>query len=257
MTDFILLALGAALPSAVLILWFYNKDKARPEPLRLIFKSVMLGFLGTIPAVIIELLLEGAAEFLGGFFSASPGFSRGSFGTLARVVWTSFVTAALVEEGIKLFCVKIFLYKKAAFDEVMDGIVYAVCVSLGFAFAENILYGLSDRGALVFRAFTAVPMHAAAAGIMGYWLGMAKRQADPKTARAFIAKGFSFAVLTHGFYDFFLFLVGAFPPIALPSVFLSMLVLIIGLAHLGRLVKKAKASDDISAALHRQDPPAF
>jgi len=246
MNDLILLIVGAAVPSIVLILWFYNKDKARPEPLRLIFKCVLLGFLGTIPAIVLELLLEGAGSFLNAFAFGSKGVP----GELFRVAWMSFVTAALVEEGIKLFCVKTFLYKKAAFDEVMDGIVYAVCVSLGFAFAENILYGLSDRGSLVFRAFTAVPMHAAAAGIMGYWIGIAKRQTDPKLGKAAIAKGFCLAVLIHGFYDFFLFLGEAFPSVALPGVFCAIIVLVFGLVHLGRLIKKAKAVDDVAAILH-------
>ncbi len=251
MSDFIWLIAGAAIPSIVLMLWFYNKDKSRPEPLRLVFKSVLLGFLGTVPAIFLELLLEGAGNFLLGSSSFLPILLADLF----RVAWTSFVTAALVEEGIKLFCIKTFLYKKAAFDEVMDGIVYAVCVSLGFAFAENILYGLSDRGTLVLRAFTAVPMHAAAAGIMGYWIGMAKRQVDAKISKSLVGKGFGVAVLFHGSYDFFLFASAAFPLLALPCVVLAITVLLLGLLHLGSLVKKAKAVDDVLAALHSQSLP--
>lgn len=188
MFDLVILVAGAALPSIVLIVLFYRADRARPEPVGLIGKSVLFGFLATIPAIALELVVDMPAARL-------PG--------LLGVAWTAFVTAALVEEGVKYFFLKRYLLTNPAFDEVMDGIVYAACVSLGFAFAENLLYGASGGLVLVFRAFTAVPMHAAATGIMGFWLGMSKRSADPAEAAAMRRKGFLTAWAIHGLYDFF------------------------------------------------------
>ena len=225
MTDLIILIAGAALPSAALIVWFYRKDRARPEPLGMIWKSVALGFLGAGLAIPIELFVDIPAGFLPRPFS---------------ILWTAFLTAAFVEEGVKFFFLKRSIYRSGHFDEVMDGIVYAVCVSLGFAFAENLLYGAASRLALILRAFTAVPMHAAATGIMGYWLGLAKRETDARRAAALSARGFWAAVAVHGLYDFFLFAGD------LASLF-ALAVLGVSLRRLSGYVREAAVIDEAAA----------
>jgi RsiW-degrading membrane proteinase PrsW (M82 family) len=133
---------------------------------------------------------------------------------------------------------KRWLSRLAAFDEIMDGIVYAVCLSLGFAFAENIMYGLGDGTALILRAFTAVPLHATATGIMGYWFGMARR--NPAQAAAMMRKGLLVAVLVHGLYDFFLFT-------GTVLAFGALVVLALAFSHLMALVRLAQAADDLHA----------
>ena len=52
----------------------------------------------------------------------------------------AFLLAAIPEEFFKLLTVLIFVYKKPAFDEPYDGIIYGAVASLGFATLENILY---------------------------------------------------------------------------------------------------------------------
>ena len=229
MLDVAILLAGAALPSLVIIIRFYRMDRARPEPLGLIGRSVLYGFLAAAPAIAIELVVDLPAAFLPRPLS---------------IVWTAFLTAALVEEGVKYFFLKRYLFRNPHFDEVMDGILYAVCISLGFAFAENILYGLGDTAALVLRAFTAVPMHAAATGIMGFWLGMAKRCPDPLEAGRFSRRGFLTALLVHGFYDLFLFAGG---PIAL----VSLAVLAFASLRLKKLAAEALRIDAIGAESDR------
>ena len=88
--------------------------------------------------------------------------------------------AGLVEEYLKLTVVRLTAYRAPAFDEVMDGVVYTVVAGMGFACLENVLYvmGGSLATALV-RAFTAVPLHAVASGLMGYSLGRARFAASP------------------------------------------------------------------------------
>ena len=226
MLDLVTLVAGAGLPALVLVVWFYRMDRARPEPLGLVGKSVLLGFLSAVPAVAIEMVVDLPA-------GALPG--------ILGIAWTSFVTAALVEEGVKLFFLKRFALRHPAFDELMDGIVYAVCVSLGFAFAENLLYGLGDRSVLVLRAFTAVPMHAFASGAMGYWLGAARRERDPGRSRRLTLRGLRQAVLIHGMYDFFLFTGSAL-------ALLSLAVLAGAGLYVRRLVRQARAADDAVAA---------
>jgi protease PrsW len=227
MSDLLILMAGAALPSLLIIIWFYRMDRLRPEPVGLIGRSVLFGFLAAAPAIAIELVVDLPASALP--FPLS-------------IIWTAFITAALVEEGVKYFFLKRYLYANKHFDEVMDGILYAVCVSLGFAFAENILYGLGDRNALLLRAFTAVPMHAAATGIMGYYLGLAKRSGPGPESKALARRGFWAAVAIHGFYDVFLF-TGSM------LAFAALFVLAFALRHLRSLVKEALRIDRVDDAL--------
>lgn len=225
MIDLAVLVGGAGLPSVILIFLFVRADRARPEPVGLIGRSVFYGFLATIPAIGLELVAEIPGSHL-----------QGTLG----VLWTSFITAALVEEGVKYFFLKRYLLKNAAFDEVMDGILYAVCVSLGFAFAENLMYGLNGGWILIFRAFTAVPMHAAATGVMGFWLGVSKRATSAADAAAVRKKGFVSAVLIHGFYDFFL-LSGSMLAIG------GIITLLVSARILRGYLRQAKAIDDADA----------
>jgi len=90
------------------------------------------------------------------------------------------------------------------FNEPIDGIVYGVTVSLGFATLENIYYvflvGYEDPLAVAYlRAFSAIPGHALDGVFMGYFF----------MKYAFIKKGdnlfFAFIVpfVLHGCYNLF------------------------------------------------------
>jgi len=78
-------------------------------------------------------------------------------------------------------------------------------VSLGFAAFENVIYVMEGGlGVAIMRMFTAVPMHAAFAVIMGYYIGLSKYyKGNARTEKSL--KGLLYAVLLHGFYDFVLF----------------------------------------------------
>lgn len=233
MVDLAFSILLAALPALLLLAWFRHQDRARPEPVGLLGRSVLYGFVATVPAAGLELL----------FLRFGPSGPR-----LLAAAFDAFVVAGLVEEGVKYFFVRRYLYRRSEFDERMDGILYAACVSLGFAFAENILYGYADRAVLFFRAFTAVPMHAAVSGILGYWIGRAKLEGSrvnsrlaPGTeldgaGRPRALRGLWEAVLFHGAYDFFLFTRSAWALMAVP-------VLLAAIIRLIFLVADAKRRD--------------
>ena len=116
----------------------------------------------------------------------------------------AFVVVALVEEFSKYIIVRYYAQPKKAFNEPFDGIVYAVMVSMGFAFTENILYvmegGLSTA---LLRAFTAVPAHATFGILMGFFIGKAKFS---NKKWLYNLSGLLLAMIFHGAYDFFLFL---------------------------------------------------
>ena len=98
----------------------------------------------------------------------------------------------------------------------MDGIVYAVCIGLAFAAAENIRYVLAAMDLIpmytteyvyatgVVRALTAVPGHFGFAVIMGYFYSFYLFSKYRKTM--YLALAFIVPVLFHGLYDFFAFM---------------------------------------------------
>ena len=55
--------------------------------------------------------------------------------------WSAAIVAPLTEEGAKgLFVLLLLWFRRRVIDGVLDGIVYAGLVGVGFAFTENILY---------------------------------------------------------------------------------------------------------------------
>lgn len=216
-------ALSAA-PAALLLWYFYRLDAARPEPLGLIGKSFLLGFLAVGPAAGVEILLQGALPL-----------PRGPLGAALE----AFLVAAAVEESAKFLFVRRYLDRRPEFDERSDGVIYTIAVSLGFALVENFLYGYTDYLVLLFRAFTAVPLHAVASGIMGYYLGLAKLGDLPETRgspASLRARGLGAAVFVHGLYDFFLLLGGLWSLLVLP-------LLAGGWIVLARLYRRALSAD--------------
>ena len=178
--------LFAIFPPLLIAYYIYQKDKYEKEPKSLIIKSFLFGCLGIIPAIFLE------------------AFAEGMFASLFLYV---FIGIALVEEGVKYFFLKKYLFNKPDFNEPMDGIVYAVMISLGFATVENIAYVLNNEGqemnVALMRMFTAIPLHAACGVILGYFVGLAKF-ADNKNILLY--KGLFFATLVHGLYNYFIFL---------------------------------------------------
>ena len=177
----------AIAPPLLIAYYIYKKDKYDVEPRKLIVKSFLFGCLSIIPAIILEII-----------------FNESLFSSLFIYVM---VGIALIEEGLKYFFLKRYLFNKAEFNEPLDGIVYAVMISMGFATVENIAYVYGHQGqeiqVAILRMFTALPLHAVCGVIMGYYVGMAKFNANKKFL---LVKGLGLAVLIHGVYDYFLFL---------------------------------------------------
>ena len=112
----------AAGPVAPLIACFVWLDRYEPEPRSLLLLG--LGW-GAFVATSSALLLQIAGEFA---FEAPRTFSGA-------------VVAPLTEEAAKgLFILLLLWFRRHELDGILDGIVYAGMVGIGFAFTENILY---------------------------------------------------------------------------------------------------------------------
>lgn len=155
-----IIILAALLPAILLWLYIWKMDTQK-EPTYLLLKAVAWGIAISIPVSIVE----GGLEYL---LFGEDGKPTNLVGTTAL----AFVVAALTEESFKLWALWLVLRKNPYFDEHFDGIVYAVCVGLGFAAFENVMYVFGNDDWLstaVLRAFLAVPGHYAFAILMGYY----------------------------------------------------------------------------------------
>ena len=185
----IVIILGAALLPAILLFLYIWKKDAKPEPTSLLIKAVLWGVAICVPVAVVE---SGISAVLFG-----DGGPTDVIGTMIQ----AFFVAAVPEELAKLLALWIVLRKNPYFDEHFDGIVYAVCVGLGFAAIENIFYVLGSEDWMevaIARALLAVPGHYAFAVLMGYYYSV-YHFVNPSMKNALLVL---FApVLVHGIYD--------------------------------------------------------
>lgn len=185
-----LLALAIA-PGLAICLFIYVKDKYNREPLGLLILSFFVGVLAILPAVIVQLTLTKPVEGLMGE------------GMLYTAVF-AYLIVGLSEEASKFLGLRFIPYRRRAFDDPFDGIVYAVMVSMGFATLENIGYVLQHGlGTGILRMFLSVPAHATFGVLMGYHVGLAKF--DPANRKKYMTLAIFWPVVFHGTFDFFLF----------------------------------------------------
>ncbi len=199
-----IILLTALLPIAILIYYIYHKDKRSPEPTKQLVKAFLYGILSVPLSLCISIPL--------GLIGAYPAEAT----TVTGSISTAFFGAAIPEEIAKLIMLWLFLKKNPYFDEKMDGIVYAVCVSLGFAALENVMYLFSNAETFISvgiaRALFAVPGHFCFGILMGYYYSLAKfySKATERNKVLILAA----PVLAHGIYDSILFIINVTPAIS-------------------------------------------
>lgn len=184
----LILLVVALLPAIVLWCYIWKQDP-QPEPTNWLVKAALYGATICILVALVETLIDNA------IFGGEPS-------TLIGTTIQAFFVAALPEETFKLLALWLILRKNPYFDENFDGIVYAVCVGLGFAAIENVGYVLSEEenwlGVAIARALLAVPGHYAFAVLMGYYYSLYHFvDRSPRTAACILLV----PVLAHGVYD--------------------------------------------------------
>jgi RsiW-degrading membrane proteinase PrsW (M82 family) len=188
--QYIAIALAPGIAICIFILY---KDIYNREPRLNLFVSFILGCLAIIPAIIFETVFEKTVER-----------------SLTGVAVFAWCIVAFSEEFSKFLGLRFYSYRQRSFDEPLDGIVYSVMVSMGFATLENLLYVLNyaqmGRGMEVGiqRMFLSVPAHASFGVVMGYFAGKAKF--NSRRSFLLLLTGLLIAIFFHGTFDFFLFI---------------------------------------------------
>ena len=181
----------ALLPAIILLFYTYQQDKMQREPVKLIVKGFLFGCLSVFVS----------------FFISVPSLNLGLFPEEINSFWDAFrqafFGAAIPEETAKLLCLWLFLRKNPYFDERMDGIVYAVCVGMGFAAFENVEYlfaaGTDWVTTGIGRSLTAIPGHFGFAVLMGYYFSL--NHFDKYRSPGAGLRMWLYPVLAHGIYD--------------------------------------------------------
>ncbi len=173
------------LPSLIILRFFYKRD-LYPESRKVLLKTFGLGFILAIPVLAITSPLAPLVWKI-----ENPMF--------AAMYWSLFC-AAIPEEFFKFLILTRYCVKTSTFNKPMDGIVYGVTASLGFATIESMMY-ISRVGwtAAIPRALTAVPAHACFGVVMGYFISQEHFNNKKKFSIGF---GLLVAIFLHALYDY-------------------------------------------------------
>src|SRR3989338_9800172 len=195
--NIILIALG--LTPSLVWLYFFSKKDCHPEPKNLVAQTFLMGIIISPLAVLLQLGFTQLGSMATGF---SP----------AEIQNTSsfFLWAAVVEEIIKLYAIRMLIMRSPEFDEPIDAMIYMITAGLGFAAMENILvmFRVFPDGTQVTLAtwalrFTgATLLHALSSGLLGYFLAMSWFFQDHR--KKLVVIGFIMATIFHFTFNTFL-----------------------------------------------------
>jgi RsiW-degrading membrane proteinase PrsW (M82 family) len=187
----------AAIPVVPLVASYLWLDRYEPEPRSLLVLG--LGW-GALVATSIALVLQALDAFVLGDQQSTTGV----------------VVAPLTEEAAKgLFIVLLLVYRRQELDGILDGIVYAGMVGIGFAFTENILYLASaymgDNGAkgglesavglFIVRCLFSPFAHPLFTAFTGIGVGIAVSTRSRTAGLLAVAGGYALAVCAHGLWN--------------------------------------------------------
>jgi protease PrsW len=202
--NIIVIVVPILLPVLFWTAYHYYKDRHQPEP---------------ILNLVFCLLLGVAASYLGKFMYVALetiNLRLDPYELAATNLWQLLAYAVFIiggiEETAKLVPFLIFAIRFKAFDENLDGIIYASFIALGYAAMENLHYlQFLTPNEAVYRGFAGPMVHILFASIWGYHIGIARLAGKPLLLVSFLAV--TIAAILHGFYDF---IVIALPVSALP-----------------------------------------
>ena len=180
-------------PIAFWAMFHYYKDRYRPEP---VLNLILLYVLGVAAGHLCPYAYAGL-DWFGLRFDAYELAASNPPGLLLYAL----TVIGLLEELVKFVPFWLVGMRLHAFDEPVDGIIYASFVALGFATAENFAYlSTTDGWPAVARALATPIVHCLFASIWGYTCSRARMSGKPLLPAAFV--GLVIAAAAHGLYDF-------------------------------------------------------
>lgn len=188
----------AFLPAPFYLLLFLWIDRFDPEP----SWALALAFAwGGLFSIIVSFIIN---TLFGSIVAAFVGEPTG-------VTLSAIVSAPLIEETSKgLGVLLIFLFLRKEFDGILDGIVYAGIVGLGFATVENVLYyggtflesGVGSLPAIaLLRGVLSPFIHSLFTAMTGIGCGIARESHRPGIRIILPILGWGLAVFLHSMWN--------------------------------------------------------
>ncbi|WP_053956510.1 PrsW family intramembrane metalloprotease [Inediibacterium massiliense] len=228
----------AVSPGIALALGIYLTDRYDKEPTSLLLKAFILGALSVIPTAFVEGILQRFNIFSGVFAAA----------------YTAFIVAGFTEEFFKRAVVLKTAYHHEAFDEKLDGIVYATFAALGFATVENVMYVVfrfaTNPYVGLYRGILSVPAHMLFGITMGYYLSLSKFAMHEGIRKNYLRKSLLLPVILHGIFDFILM-----SKIPILMIFLVPFVIYLWVINLRRLNEYTHESRSIYKNMKNKKEP--
>ncbi len=220
-----ILILPILLPVIFWAIYHYYKDRHQPEPILNLFVCFILG----IGAAFLSKMMYQAIGLLGLRYDALMLAESSLTGLFAYAV----LIIGGIEETAKFIPFVVVALRFKAFDEKLDGIIYASFIALGYAAVENYIYlDYLTQGEAILRGFAGPLVHIMFSSTWGYMVGKAYLEGRNLLLLSYLA--LTVSALLHGVYDF---IVLAFPEL-LP--FSALLILAIWLWRM-RLIARLHA----------------
>ena len=227
----------------ILVLWI---DRYESEPFWMLATAF---FWGALVATFFAFLLNTA----GGILVSALLSDRRAGETFSLVI-----SAPIVEEsGKAAILVLFYFFKKDEFDGVIDGIVYAALVALGFAMTENIMYygkaalGGTGQLSLIFflRGALAPFSHPLFTSMTGIGLGLARQSTNLAVKLTTPVLGFLMAIFLHSIWNGSAALFGGggflltYILLMVPAFMILLVVIGIALYREGKVVREFLLTD--------------
>lgn len=173
-------------------------DRYDPEPWYALVGSILWG--GTV-----------CVAFAGIINTTLGAIGTNVMGPAGGEVMMAVFSAPIFEEALKgLGVFGVFFFLRREFDGVVDGIIYACFVALGFAAVENVTYYASSAlnagstgltGTFILRGVLSPWIHPLFTSMTGIGLGVAREATKPSTKLLAPFTGYAAAVFLHALWN--------------------------------------------------------
>src|SRR6267143_2740640 len=238
----------------VLVLWI---DRYEAEPFWMLATAF---FWGALVAVFFAYLINTASGLI---VTALTNDVR------AGAAFGAVISAPIVEESAKALILFIFFFfKKDEFDGVIDGIVYAAMVGLGFAMTENIQYygrAVMQAGGggltiiFIIRGALAPFSHPMFTSLTGIGLGLARQSRNTLVKIIAPIFGLLAAISMHSIWNGSADIFGpagfilTYLLIMVPAFFIMFVVIALALRREGQIVREFLTPDFQSGLINPQE----
>jgi protease PrsW len=236
----------ATLPVPIYVMLLLWIDRYEAEPLWMLATAF---FWGALVAVFVAFIFNTGLSIMAAAATHNDRIGE-NFGAV--------ISAPIVEESAKASILLIlFLWRKDEFDGIVDGVIYAGMVGLGFAMTENVLYyGRAvngGAGALTFifilRGMAAPFSHPLFTSMTGIGLGWSRQSNNVFVKIVAPVVGFMLAIMMHatwngsatyggavGFFAAYFIIMG-------PAFIVTLMVIFFSLRREGRIVRQFLYTD--------------